>query len=309
MRQPWAVGFAAGAAALGAALALLYWGGTYELRLGTILAMYIALASGWNLIGGMAGYPSFATAAFFGLGAYAGALTQVKGVPMVFAWTFAAVVAGTVALAIGWIVLRLRGHYFAIASFAVVIVLREIATNWTDLTGGGMGVSLPMLQLSMLAQARLFFSAQAVLAALAVAICLFVAYSKLGFALGCIRQNESAAGMLGLDARRAKTAAFCISSAIMGAAGAIYASSIFYIDPSDVFDILLSIKPIIMTMLGGGGTVAGPILGAALFMILEQTVWANFLSVHAAILGALVVVIAMFLPRGLFGRRLRPRLA
>src|SRR5262249_24276216 len=117
------------------------------------------------------------------------------------------------------------------------------------------------------------------------------------------------AGMLGLDARRAKTAAFCISSAIMGAAGAIFASSIFYIDPSDVFDILLSIKPIIMTMLGGGGTVAGPILGAALFMILEQTVWANFLSVHAAILGTLVVVIAMFLPRSLFGRHLRPRLA
>jgi len=308
MSERWMVGFAT-TAAIGAALGLLYWAGAYELRLGTILAMYIALATGWNLIGGMAGYPSFATAAFFGLGAYAGTLTQVKGVPMVLAWTFAAVVAATVALAIGWIVLRLRGHYFAIASFAVVIVLREVATNWTGLTGGGMGVSLPMLQSSMLAQARLFFAAQAVLAALAVAISLFVAYSKLGFALGCIRQNESAAGMLGLDARRAKTAAFCISSAITGAAGAIYASSIFYIDPSDVFDILLSVKPIIMAMLGGAGTVAGPILGATLFMILEQTVWANFLSVHSAILGALVVVIAMFVPRGLFGRRLRRRLA
>jgi branched-chain amino acid transport system permease protein len=294
---------------IGAALALVLWGDAYQLRLGTILAMYIALACGWNLIGGMAGYPSFATAAFFGLGAYAGALVQVKGVPMVFAWTFGALVASAVALAIGWIVLRLRGHYFAIASFAVVIVLREIVTNWTGLTGGGMGVSLPMLQTSVVEQARLFFTAQAGLAALAVAISLLVASSRLGFALQCIRQNESAAGMLGLDARRAKAAAFCISSAILGAAGAIYASSIFYIDPSDVFDILLSIKPIIMAMLGGAGTVAGPVIGAVLFLILEQTVWANFLSVHSAILGALVVAIAVFLPRGLFGRRLRRRLA
>jgi branched-chain amino acid transport system permease protein len=308
MRQQWMIGFAT-TAAIGAALALLFAGGTYELRLGTILAMYISLASAWNLIGGMAGYPSFATAAFFGLGAYAGALTQVKGIPMVFAWTLAGLVAAIAALAIGWIVLRLRGHYFAIASFAVVIVLREIATNWTGLTGGGMGVSLPMLQSSMLAQARLFFTAQAMLAAIAVAISWLVACSKLGFALGCIRQNESAAGMLGLDARRAKAAAFCISSAVIGAAGAIYASSIFYIDSSDVFDILLSVKPIIMAMLGGAGTVAGPIVGAALFMILEQTVWANFLSVHSAILGALVVAIAMFLPRGLFGRRFLRRLA
>ena len=297
----------ASTAAIGAALGLVFWGDAYQLRLGAILAMYIALACGWNLIGGMAGYPSFATAAFFGLGAYAGALTQVKGVPMALAWTFAAVVVGIVALAIGWIVLRLRGHYFAIASFAVVIVLREIATNWTGLTGGGMGVSLPMLQISVVEQARLFFVAQALLAIIAVAISLFVASSKLGFALRCIRQNESAAGMLGLDARRAKAAAFCISSAIVGSAGAIYASSIFYIDPSDVFDILLSIKPIIMAMLGGAGTVAGPVVGAMLLLILEQTVWANFLSVHSAILGALVVVLAVFLPRGLFGRRLRRR--
>src|SRR6266852_3107542 len=91
--------------------------------------------SGWDIIGGMAGYPSFATAAFFGLGAYAGALVQLKGVPMPLAWLFGALVPGTLALVIGWVVLRLRGHYFTIASLAVAIVLRELATNWTGLTG------------------------------------------------------------------------------------------------------------------------------------------------------------------------------
>src|SRR5262249_59861488 len=196
MRQHKMIGFAT-TAAIGAALALCFVGGTYELALVTILAMYISLASAWNLIGGMAGYPSFATAAFFGLGAYAGALTQVKGIPMVFAWTLAGLVAALAALAIGWIVLRFRGHYFAVARFSVVIVLREIATNWTGLTGGGMGVSLPMLQLSMLAQARLFFSAQAVLAALAVGIFLLAGYSTLVLALVVIPHNEHAPGELG----------------------------------------------------------------------------------------------------------------
>jgi branched-chain amino acid transport system permease protein len=288
----------------GAALA---GGDAYTLRLGTLLAMNIALASGWNIIGGMAGYPSFATAAFFGLGAYAGALAQAAGVPMPLAWVFAAFAATLVALAVGWLVLRLRGHYFAIASLAVVIILRQVATNWTDLTGGGMGLNLPVLQSGVLAQARLFFAAQAVLAALAVAAAWWVGVSRLGFALHCIRQNETAAGMLGLDARRTKAAAFALSAAIAGPAGAIYASSVFYIEPGDVFDVVRGVEPIIMAMLGGAGTVAGPVLGAVMFEALEQTVWAHLVSVHQAVLGVLVVALALFLPRGLLGRfRRRP---
>jgi len=286
-------------AAIAISVAFFFAADAYALRLGTLLAMYVALASGWNIIGGMAGYPSFATAAFFGLGAYAGALVQQKGVPMPLAWSFGALVPAVTALAIGWVVLRLRGHYFAIASFAVAIVLRELTTNWTSLTGGGMGVNLPVLQISVIEQARLFFAAQTTLAAIAAAISALVAYSSLGFALTCIRQNETAAGMLGLDARRAKAAAFALSAALAGAAGAIYASSIFYIDPGDVFDVLIAVKPILMAMLGGAGTVAGPVLGAAVFFGFEQTVWAHFLSIHSGVLGVLVVALALFLPRGL----------
>jgi branched-chain amino acid transport system permease protein len=299
------VAIAASTAALGCGIALFFLGDAYALRIGMTLAMYVALASGWNIIGGMAGYPSFATAGFFGLGAYAGALSQQAGIPMGLAWIFAAAVAAAVALAVGWIVLRLRGHYFAIASLAVMMVLRELATNWTELTGGGMGVNLPVLQLSIIAQARLFFAAQAGLAVIAVITSALVASSSLGFALVCIRQNETAAGMLGLDARRAKAVAFALSAAFAGAAGAIYASAIFYIDPSDVFDIQTAVQPIIMAMLGGLGTVAGPVLGAAIYLVLEQTVWANFLSVHAAVLGVLVVALALFLPQGVLGRLYR----
>ena len=290
------------AVAAAGALALALLGGSYALRLGTLLAMYVTLASSWNVIGGMAGYPSFATAAFFGVGAYAGALAQAAGMPMPLAWALAALAAGGLALAVGWLVLPLRGHYFAIASLAIVIILRLGATNWTDLTGGGMGFNLPPSSLDAADQAQLSFAGQAGAAVLAEGVAAGVAASRLGFALRCIRQNETVAGMLGLNAWRAKTAAFVISAAMAGPAGAIYASSTFYIEPGDVFDIVRAVEPIIMAMLGGVGTVAGPVLGAALFLVLEEAVWANFVSVHAAILGVLVVGLATFLPEGLLGR-------
>jgi branched-chain amino acid transport system permease protein len=284
-----------------AAISLTALADAYALRLATMLAMYVALASGWNLIGGMAGYPSFATAAFFGLGAYSGAIAQQSGVPIPLAWLFAAVTPALLALAIGWIVLRLRGHYFAIASLAFLVVLRELATNWVDLTGGGMGLNLPVLSSDIITQARLFFAAQFALAAIAVTIAALVSAGRLGFALRCLRQNEAAAGMLGLDTRRSKAIAFALSAAIAGPAGAIYASSVFYIEPGDVFDILLTVKPIIMAMLGGVGTVAGPVLGAALFLALDETASRYVLSLHEAALGVLVLALAVLLPRGLLG--------
>ena len=271
------------------------------MRLGTTLAVNVALASAWNLIGGMAGYPSFSTAAFFGLGAYAGALAQSRGLPLAAAWAAASAVTAMLALAIGWVILRLRGHYFAIGSLTVVILLRLAATNWTGLTGGGMGFNLPVLTTSVVEQARLFLIAQATVAFLAVAIAMIVARSSLGFALICIRQNETAAGMLGLDARVAKAIAFALCAAIVGPVGAIYASSVFYIEPGDVFDIQLSLSPIIMAMLGGAGTVTGPLIGAILFQVLDQVFWARFVSVHAGVLGASVVLLALFLPRGVLG--------
>ncbi len=306
-RLPSAVGWLA--ALVLAALLLPALGGPYALRLGMTLAMDVTLATGWNLLGGMAGYPSFATAAFFGVGAYAGALAQGAGVPLPLAWAAGGAAAATVAAAVGLLVLPLRGHYFAIASLAVVIVLRQLATNWTDLTGGGMGLNLPVMAAGPERQALVFYAGQAVVALLAVTLAAVVAATRLGFALRCIRQNETAAGMLGLDARASKVAAFALSAALVGPAGAIYASSVSYIEPGDVFDLVLTVEPIIMAMLGGAGTVAGPVLGAALFLLLEQTVWASFLSVHAAVLGAVVVLLAILLPEGVLGRlrRLRAR--
>ena len=283
-------------------------GEVYWLRLGTIMLMYGVLAMSWNFIGGMAGYPSFASAAFFGLGAYAGAICQKAGVPMVLAWSIAGAAALVFAAALGVALLRLRGHYFAIASLVVAEVLRELVNSATGLTGGGMGLNLPIPSIgTVLGQAVFFFYAMLGLAGIAFAAMLLAAHSKLGFGLRCIKQNEAAADMLGVDTTLYKVSAFMLSGVFVSAAGAIYASWVHYIEPPDVFDVLYSIKPVVMVLLGGAGSLFGPLVGAALFLSLEELVWRRFLEVHTGVLGLLIVLLVVFLPRGLLSMRVPRR--
>lgn len=296
----------AGALAAAALVALPFAGNNYAIRLATVMAMYAVLALSWNFVGGMAGYPSFATAAFFGLGAYVGAIAQGQGAPLVAAWTLAAAGAAVFAAGLGLVLLRLRGHYFAIGSLVVAEVLREITNSWTGLTGGGMGLNLPILRIGVTAQAQLFYAAMTALAVLTLAATVAVSRGRLGFGLRTIQQNEAAAGMLGLNTTLYKTAAFTVSAVFAGAAGGVYASWVSYIEPADVYDVLLSVKPIVMALLGGVGTVLGPVLGAVVFLALEELVWRQFLYIHAGLLGLIIVVLIYFLPRGLLAFRRRP---
>jgi branched-chain amino acid transport system permease protein len=275
---------------------------TYVLRLATTVLMYAVLALSWNFIGGMAGYPSFATAAFFGLGAYAGGVAQKLGAGMWLAWGFAGLIAFAFAAALGLALLRLRGHYFAIASLVVAEVLRELINSATDLTGGGMGLNLPLRSgQTVQQQADFFYWTMLALAALATVATLAVQYGRLGFGLRCIQQNESAADMLGVNTTATKTAAFALSAIFTGMAGAVYASWVNYIEPPDVFDVLYSVKPIVMVLLGGAGSVFGPLIGAGVFLGLEEIVWRRFLEVHSGVLGLLIVLLVLFLPAGLAG--------
>ena len=225
---------------------------------------------------------------------------------MPLAWAIAGLAAALFAAVIGLAILHLKGHYFAIASLALAEVLRELV-NSSEFTGGGMGLNLPVPGWSVQLQAQLFFSAMLVVGAATAAAAILVARSRLGFALRCIQQNEDAAVMLGIDARVCKTAAFALSAASVGIAGAIYASWVHYIEPGDVFDILLAVKPLVMVLLGGIGTLFGPVIGAAVFLALEELVWRTFLTVHAGVLGALIVVLVLFMPGGIAGMRRRWR--
>lgn len=296
--------------ALVALVSLPWLGETYTLRLGTTACMYAILAVSWNVIGGMAGYPSFATAAFFGLGAYTGGVMLSKGAPLAMAIGAAGTMAFAAAMLLGWVLLRLRGHYFAIASLAVAEVLRELTNSATDLTGGGMGLNIP-LDLgggaSVEYEATFFFLAMWALLLGCVLVVFVVERSRLGFGLACIRQNESAADMIGVNATLYKSLAFALSGVFVAMAGTLYAGWVHYIEPPDVYDILFAVKPIVMVLLGGLGSTVGAVMGAFAFLGIEEFVWRNWLQVHSGVLGFLIVVLLLFLPHGMvsLGQRLR----
>ena len=270
----------------------------YLLQAGTTLAMSMVLCLAWNVVGGFMGYPSFATAAFFGLGAYAGGIIQSGGGPLPVAWAAAAVGGAIFAAAFGGILLGLRGHYFAIGTVAVVEVMREIANNWEGLTGGAIGMNVPILAGSPRAAGLFFYFAMWGLVVVAFAACALIARSKFGFGLNCIRQNEPAASMVGIDVFKFKVAAFVVSGLIMSTAGAIYASMVAFIEPKDVFNILLSIEVPVIVMLGGAGTVLGPLVGATLYIVLKELVWVNSINFHSAILGVIIIAVIYAVPKG-----------
>jgi branched-chain amino acid transport system permease protein len=278
-----------------------FWATNYIVRLAIMVAMYTSLTLSWNFIGGFTGYPSFSTAAFFGLGCYAGALSQRAGVPLVLAWTIATLFVGAFATALGGIILRLRGHYFAIGSIGVVEVVRLVVLSWPRLTGGGDGLNLPLMTGGPDAVARIFLIVMLAIMVIVFAVTVLVDRGRLGFGLRCIQQNEDAAIMLGIGTTRYKIAAFTLSAIFPGLSGGIYASWVNYIDPTDVYDVLLSVKPIVMVLLGGVGTVLGGIYGAVLFLLMEELVWRNLLQFHAGLLGIIVVALVLFLPQGLRG--------
>jgi branched-chain amino acid transport system permease protein len=271
----------------------------YFVKVATFLAMYAALALSWNFIGGYTGYPSFSTAAFFGLGAYTGALLQNAGLWVGLAWVSAGVVTTVFAAAIGFAILRMRGHYFAIGSIALVEVLMLVASIWADLTGGGEGLNVKIMPGGPDFIGRVFLYTMLGIMLAAFFTTVAVDRSRLGFGLRCIQQNEDAADMVGVDVRRYKTAAFALSAVFCGAIGAAYASWVAYISPTDSFSILLTLKVPVMVLLGGPGTIFGPIVGSAAFVIMEETIWAKYLEYHQAVLGIVIVLLIFFLPGGL----------
>jgi branched-chain amino acid transport system permease protein len=278
-----------------------FWASNYIVRLAIMVAMYTSLTLSWNFIGGFTGYPSFSTAAFFGLGCYAGAISQRYGVPMVLAWGIATVFVGAFAAGLGAIILRMRGHYFAIGSIAVVEVVRLVVSSWGSLTGGGDGLNLPIMSGGPNAVARIFLLAMIVIMVIVFVITAIVDRSRLGFGFRCIQQNEDAADMVGVDTIRYKVIAYTLSALFCGTVGAAYASWTAYIEPSDSFSIIMTVKVPVMCLLGGPGTVLGPVIGTAAFTLLEEVFWANFLDYNRAILGAVIVVLIFFLPGGLLG--------
>ncbi|CAN5729621.1 branched-chain amino acid ABC transporter permease [soil metagenome] len=267
----------------------------YNITLALTVLLTISLASSWNIISGFTGYTSFGHAGFFGIGAYAGALLIFHDLmPWQLAMVAGGLVTGGVALVIGYPTLRLRGPYFAITMLGLSELARIIVTAWDSLTRGGIGVYLPIVR-----DTTPNYYAMLVLAVVTVVVSYFIGTSHFGLKLLSIRDDEVAAQAMGIDTTRNKQIAFVISSFFPGVAGAIYARHVGFIDPPTVFLVIWSIRAIATAIVGGQGTILGPIIGAVILTLVSEEVWARDPNLYQVIFGGIIVVVVIFIPGGL----------
>ena len=261
----------------------------------TLIVMYCVLAQGWNFIGGFVGYAAFGNVAFFGIGAYTTALFLLTDKPFWLGVIVGTVVAGLFAFLLGLPVLRLRGHYFAIATLGIAQALGElVAVRNVGATGGEVSLSPPTLE-----SLPLFFYAFLVLAVLCLLGTTLLTRSRFGYALVAIRENEQAAEALGIATYWYKVGAFVLSAVPTAIAGGLYAYWATAFDPATVFDSGISVEMVLLTVLGGAGTILGPLLGGVLFEYVSYQVQASGTSLHNTLLGVLIVLVTIFLPQGL----------
>ncbi|MFQ5399878.1 MAG: branched-chain amino acid ABC transporter permease [Anaerolineae bacterium] len=263
----------------------------------TQLFMLITLSSNWNLTGGFTGYIDFGHAVFFGLGAYGTGILMNK-----LAWQFwPAMIAGGVvsavfAVLIGSATLRLKGPYFSISMLGTFVAMREIVRVAKPLTGGGEGLVLPPYL-----NRPLFYYITLALAVLVVALIWWIRRTEFGATLVAIREDEVGAEMRGINTTLHKITAFWIAAFLSGLVGGLWAYQNTFIDPDIVFFESRTVELVMMTMLGGMGTVAGPVIGATTIYWLRDIVWANFLQYHLIVEGLLLIIIVLFVPEGIMG--------
>jgi branched-chain amino acid transport system permease protein len=297
-----------GLAAIAVGLVLLVLAPTYLLleseqrTLGSVF-MFVVLAQGWNLIGGFAGYPSFGNVVFFGLGGYTTAVLMAKaGAGFWVTLPAAAVVGLGFAVLMGIPILRLKGHYFAIATLGVAEGMREVVINTGGLTGGNKGITVPAVgeeaTTSYPGNTGFYFYFLA-LALIAVAVVWTVSRSRFGYALRAISQDEDAAAAAGINTTRAKIAAFALSGALTALAGAIFAFQQVTIYPERLFSIDITVLMVVMCVLGGAGTVVGPVIGAVSLQYLSEWLRDHLPDYHTFVFGGIIVVAVLVVPMGI----------
>jgi branched-chain amino acid transport system permease protein len=278
-RKEWIIGILVGLGFI--ALPLLMEG--YWIRVFTSIFMYAIITAALNIIAGYTGYAAFGNIVFFGVGAYTTAMLMLR---IGFYWW-----AG--------VILRLRGHYFAIATLGINRATEQIALDWGNFTGGGKGITLPLPKMEIQNFYAMIYFIMFGLLLLTVLTNFLIARSRLGYALRAIRDNEDAAEASGIFAPSCKIIAWSISAFITGLTGGVFAYWFSFIEPATVFDIMIAVKAFVMMMLGGAGTVLGPVFGAFLIELISETVWGKFLTVHMLILGIIMIAVVILIPRGM----------
>jgi branched-chain amino acid transport system permease protein len=290
-------------------------GQPFELRLFTIIFLYAVLGHGWNILGGFAGQTSIGHGVFFGLGAYTSTLLHLwYGVNPWLGMAAGAAVAAAFGVLIGLPCFRLRGHYFVIATLVVAEIIYQLFAAWPAV-GGASGLTIPVAEAGLQPfqfhrdRTPYYYIALAMLAAV-TALVWWLSRSRLGYILQAIRDDEEALRSLGLSPARYKLIAMAMSAAIVGAGGVFYAQYVLFIDPSSVLTLALSVVIALIPIFGGVGTVAGPIIGAAVLVPISEysRVWfsGSGRNVDLLIYGFMIMIIAVYRPNGvisLFERR------
>ena len=281
-----------------ALVALPLYGSLYNVILATSILMFVILTVSWVMFSGPTGYLSLATAAFFGVGIYASAILLPNTgpvLPLLVVVFIGGLASGLVALGVGALTLRLRGIYFAVFTFGLVILILELM-NWWEHT-----ISHIRGRFVMLVDNDVIFYIMLGIFVVMMLTTYFIRRSKYGLALQSIGANEEAAAHRGINVTMVKILTYAISAFFMGAAGAIWATKLTYVDPYVAFSILFSFLPVLMAIIGGMGQIYGPIIGAAGFAYLQETLQTKFPYVYMLTFGLVLIVAILYMPDGLVG--------
>ena len=274
---------------------------------GYTVLQYVVLATGWNILGGYTGYVNFGSAAFFAMGAYSTVvLHKLLPLPVPLLILAGGVAAGLVGLGMGYLTLRLRGAFFAIATLALAIVLQTLVVNW-DFVGGSRGAyiirpnTLDVMGLQV-PYIEYLFGLMLLLSVGALTLARVIERSRLGYGFATIRDDEQAAEACGVPTLRLTLLATTLSGALMGMAGAPFPYYIGYLQPSSAFGLEYAVNSIAMPMIGGTTSWAGPLIGALLLGSLQQIATVTISSaVNLLIVGLLLTGFVIIAPNGILG--------
>ena len=284
-------------------LQLALGGMNYWLHMLLFIFMNIAIASSWNIIGGYAGYISLGHNVFFAIGGYAAAIFFAYfGVSPFIAFPLAGLIAMAVGFVVGLITLRTRGPTFIISTIALVLLTKILLDNW-DYIGGTNGISLPLLDLPVELVKLPFYYGMLLLAVGATYLSFRIRRSKFGLGLRAISQDEIKAEVAGVPTRLYKTLAFALSGLFIGMAGALWGYYLTYLSPAIFLSILVGAKFVLMTILGGRGTVSGPVIGAIVFIVANEFFVAKLGATELNIVatGLMLIIVLVFFPEGIVG--------
>ena len=286
-------------------------GNDYVFFAGYVILQYVVLSTAWNILGGYCGYVNFGSAAFFALGAYStvaiykliGANDLPHIVPMPVLMLVGGVVSGVVGFGMGYLTLRLRGAFFAIATLALAVVLQTLIVNW-DFVGGSRGAyilrpeEVPLIG----SYIKYLFLVMLLLAVGSLVIARLIERSRLGYGFATIRDDELAAEASGVPTLKLKLIATTISGALMGMAGAPFPYYIGYLQPSSTFGLDYAVNSIAMPLIGGTTSWVGPLIGTILLGSLQQIATVTISSaVNLLLVGVILVVFVIVAPNGIIG--------